>query len=72
MGPRLLAALLCLVLQGCAAWTLASVGTLAVSDRTGSDHALGWAINRDCKALRIMDAELPCRDLLETYNQHPF
>lgn len=61
-----------LTLQGCAAWSVASVGALAVTDRTGSDHVAGWALNRDCQSLRILGGQLPCRDRLETYNQHPF
>lgn len=59
------------MLNGCAVSTAVSVGAFVTTGKSGTDHAVGWAINRDCNTVRVIDREMPCQERLEVYNQNP-
>ncbi len=50
-----------LVLQGCAATTVADIGVLASTGKTTGSHALSEIHKQDCNTLRILQGMEPCR-----------
>lgn len=49
---KLTVLLFALALQGCAAYTVASIGTYAVTGKSIGDHAGSAAIGGDCNAIK--------------------
>lgn len=69
---RILIALACtLMLPGCAAYTVASVGSLAVSGKTLTDHLATKTTGYDCSTSQPFKGEYYC-EKMPVYNQHPF
>lgn len=72
-GPvKLILLAIVLLLQGCAAVTVASVGVWGATGKTVTDHSVGAVINRDCKTTRLLDGDYPCQDIVSVYNRNPF
>lgn len=67
---RILIALACtLSLQGCAVYTVASVGTWAVTGRSLTDHGASGVTGHDCNMLQPLKGEYYCEKII-VYNQH--
>lgn len=58
---RKLLVLSVLLLQGCAATTVADIGVFTATGKTTGSHALSEIHKQDCDTLRILQAKEPCR-----------
>jgi hypothetical protein len=61
-----------LVLQGCAAYTVASVGSMVTTGKGIGDHAGSAATGGDCNVIKhLLTGQFVC-EMPVTYNQNPF
>ena len=68
----LIVLLLSLSLSGCAVYTVASLGTMAVTGKAIGDHAGSAATGGDCNTLKhLVDGKYVC-EMPVTYNQSSF
>lgn len=64
--------LLAIALQGCAAYTVASVGSYAVTGKSIGDHAGSAVTGGDCNLIKnTYNGEYVC-ELPVVYNRHGF
>jgi len=58
-------------LNGCAAYTVASVGTFAVTGKSLSDHGTSLVTRGDCNITHPFKSQYYC-EMPVVYNQNPF
>ena len=66
---KLLVVILALNLQGCAVYTVASVGTWAVTGRSLTDHGASGVTGHDCNMTQPFKGEYYCEKIV-VYNQN--
>ena len=71
MGMRLVL-ILCLVLPGCASYTAVSLGSLAATGKSLTDHASGQLSGGDCDAVRAVKNISYWCEMPVVYNQNGF
>ena len=69
MDRILLAVALALSLNGCAVYTVASVGTWAVTGRSLTDHGASGRTGHDCNMTQPLKGEYYCEKIV-VYNQN--
>ena len=69
------ALIVCLLLQGCAAYTVASTGVWVGTGKGLSEHGVSVTTGADCRVLNAVKSQYPCevpREPGTTYNRSAF